>query len=83
MLCTRCHANESKVKICIVDNKSGREFSQRFCPACADEILRTHPEASKELKDAQAQGRPVNITSPPPEWIPEEYRKLIRRRAGP
>jgi hypothetical protein len=83
MLCNRCHERESKVKVTIKDSKSGREFSHRFCAPCAAEILAAHPAVAKELNDAQAERRPADIKSPPPEWISEEYRELIRRRAGP
>jgi hypothetical protein len=66
MLCNCCHERESKVEVTIKDSKSGREFSQRFCDPCATEILTAHPDAAKELNDAQAEQRPANIKSPRP-----------------
>jgi hypothetical protein len=45
--------------------------------------MAAHPDVAKELNDAQAERRPANIKSPPAEWISEEYREVIRRRAGP
>ena len=83
MLCNRCHERETKVKVTITDSKTGREFSQHFCSDCADEILASKPEVAKELNDAQTEQPPANIKSSPAEWISDEYREVIRRRAGP
>jgi len=59
---------------------TGQQFPQHFCVTCFDDLLQPYPEVSKELKDAETQGRPADIGTLPPELIPEEFQKLIRKR---
>jgi hypothetical protein len=82
MLCDRCHGRPSTIEFKFDDRKSGRQFAQRFCQLCFDEILLSYPEIAKELKDAVAEARPANVKAPP-EWIPEAYPQLIKQRRGP
>ena len=62
------------------DTPTGQQFPQHLCTDCFDELLRSYPEVSRELKDAQTQGRPAQIKSLPSELIPETFQKLIRKR---
>jgi len=77
MLCYRCHKNPATIELTFADAATGRQFPQHFCTACFDEILRSYPEVSKELKDAETQGRPAQIKSLPSELIPETYQELV------
>ena len=80
MVCYRCHKNPATIEMTFEDTRTGQQFPQHFCTACFNEILLAYPEVSKELKDAEAQTRPAQIKLAPPEWIPEAFQTLIRKR---
>ena len=83
MVCYRCHKNPATIELMFADTATGRQFPQHLCVACFDEILQPHPEVSKELKDAETQGRSAEIKSLPSELIPESFQNLLRKRHGP
>jgi len=80
MVCDRCHKNPATIELTVADAATGGQFPQHFCTDCFDEILRSYPEVSKELKVAETQGRPAQIKSLPSELIPEVYQELVRKR---
>ena len=83
MVCGRCHQNPATIHMAFTDTATGRQFPQHLCAGCLDEILRPYPEVSRELKDAETEGRPAEIKSLPQELMPEAFQKWIRRGPEP
>jgi hypothetical protein len=80
MICDRCHQNPATIGLTFGEPPIEPQFTQQFCAGCFDEVLGPYPEVTKELNEAEAQGRPAQIKSLPSELIPETFQKRMRQR---